>query len=278
MTAPGPSAPSELACVSSILELMRSRHGVDFTAYRAATILRRLQNRVIASNAKTLPAYLARLSAEPAEAGVLLASLTIKVSRFFRNPAAFEVIRGVLGSAFPAVPPLAIWSAGCGRGEEAHSLAMLLDELELPAGPTPDIVGTDIDPAALAVARRGRYPDSALTELTPGLRQRYFTPENELSPRTRRRVEFRLQDLTSATAAPGGRKFHLICCRNTLIYFQPPLQERIERLLRDSLMEGGLLWLGEAEWPAATLNADFEVLDRKARLFRLAKPRSEGRP
>jgi chemotaxis protein methyltransferase CheR len=84
----------------------------------------------------------------------------------------------------------------------------------------------------------------------------------------RARVRYLHHDLTAARHAPAGLKFGLVCCRNTLIYFRRPVQQRVQRLLYDSLMPGGYLCLGEAEWLSPDMEQEFEVIDPRARLFR----------
>jgi chemotaxis methyl-accepting protein methylase len=278
-----PTAPSvdelvtaELAELHRVLQVVRERTGIDFGGYRLPTLARRIQNRMIARNVRTLPEYLERLREEPGEPAALIEKLTIKVSRFFRNASTFEALGRALTLRRAARPttPLTVWSAGCGFGEEPYSLALLLSELG--AAPAPgELLGTDVDPAALAFARQARYPASALEELDAGRRERWFETSVEepgsgytVKPELRARVELRLHDLAGSRSAPDQRKFDLVCCRNVLIYLQPALQEKVEVLLMYSLQPGGLLCLGEAEWLLPSLTPYFEVVDRKARIFR----------
>lgn len=268
------SGAEELAWLGRILGALRDWRGVDFEGYRTTTVLRRVRNRMIAARARSMPEYLDRLVRDPREADALLERLTIKVSRFFRDAATFDALR----RALPALRsdrgegPLRAWSAGCGQGEEAYSLAMLLG----PQGAqgTRSVVATDIDPAALAAAARGSYPVAALVEVPVELRERYFVEDPaagtcRVVPELRARVEFRTHDLAGSRVAPDGRRFELVCCRNVLIYLGPRLQLEVERLLVGSLSPGGLLCLGEAEWPLPEIAARLEVVERSARLFRV---------
>ncbi len=262
----------ELAWLARILGALRDWRGVDFGGYRTSTVLRRVRNRMISARARSMPEYLDRLVRDPCEADALLERLTIKVSRFFRDPATFDALR----AALPALRAgregaLRIWSAGCGQGEEAYSLAMLLAP-EQPHGAR-DVVATDIDPAALAAAARGSYALAALADVPAPLRARWFVVDSaagtcRVAPGLRARVEFRAHDLAGSTVAPDGRRFDLVCCRNVLIYLGPRLQLQVERLLVESLAPGGLLCLGEAEWPLPEIVARLEIVDRRARLFR----------
>jgi chemotaxis protein methyltransferase CheR len=270
-----PSA-DELAWLAQVLGVVRGRNGLDFGAYRPAILLRRLRTRMIAAGARTFDDYLERLRADPAEADALVEKLTIKVSRFFRDPATFEAIGRALQSRRAEEPGhrLQVWSAGCGLGEEPYGLAMLLDQLEPPADDG-EVVGTDIDPAALVQAARGCYPASAVEGLDPTLRARYFEERAAMKgtafcigPELRGRVSFLRHDVAASRTTPDGRRFDLVCCRNVLIYLQPPAQLGVEALLAAALRPGGLLCLGEAEWLLPPVAAAFDVVDRKARLFR----------
>ena len=266
------------AALEAILGLLRERDGLDLSGYRRSTIARRVQNRLIAAGDPDVAAYLERLRADPAETARLLDRVTIKVSRFHRNRPAVEAVSNALAAAFARAPRrLRLWSAGCGRGEEPYTLAMVLAGLGQPGDGPPSIAATDVDPGALAVARRGAYGEGALGEVPPAARRRWFAiegpahaPRWRVTEELRRRVTFETHDLARAARPPPGGPFDLVACRNTLIYFEPPLQRRVLALLCASLAPGGLLWLGEAEWPAGSLEARLHAVDRRARLFRLA--------
>jgi chemotaxis methyl-accepting protein methylase len=261
------SAPPALVATAldDVLRVVQTRAGLDFTGYRRSTLARRLQHRLIAVRASDVEEYLHRLRTTETELDALVASLTIKLSRFYRNAAVFDALRGGLLAdlrARFAPSPLASWSAGCGRGEEAYTLAMLL-------GDEPGHVwATDIDSLALVAARAARYPPEAFAELPASL-----TPFVERSdpqawtvvPAVRRRVEFARDDL--GAAEPSEPRFHLVLCRNVLIYFTPALQRRALRRLIESLRPGGLLCLGEAEWLGDATETMVRV-DQKLRIFR----------
>ncbi len=275
----------EMAWLARLLDVVRERSGIDFSGYRAATLMRRVRNRMIAAGVRTLPDYFERLRDQPAEAGALIERLTIKVSRFFRDPATFAAMSDALARrASGAGGPLRIWSAGCGQGEEAYSLAILLDELGQPAGGA-DVLATDIDAAALGFAERGCYAAAAVDGMSAERRARHFDERLEattsrlcVKPALRRRVELRVHDVTGPAGPAEGRRFDLICCRNLLIYLQPSLQLRVEELLRDHLLPGGLLCLGEAEWLLPVIAPSFDAVDRKARLFALRPPAAGAIP
>lgn len=271
----------ELAWLRRIIGALRDWRGVDFDGYRTGTLLRRVRNRMVAAGAASLPQYLDRLVREPREADALLERFTIKVSRFFRDGPTFEALRRVLAARSSERPgrALQVWSAGCGQGEEPYSLAMLL-AAEQVCSAGRDVLATDIDPAALSAAARGRYGSAALAEVPGAFRERFFDEEPtgtwRVRPALRARVELRPHDLVASPVAPDGRRFELVCCRNVLIYLGPRLQLRVERLLVESLSPGGLLCLGEAEWPLPEIAARLDVVDRRARLFALRDPGASG--
>ncbi len=218
--------------------------------------------------------YLARLRRDKSEIEALIGHLTIKVSRFCRDAYVFAKLAELVlperarcrrGAA------LSLWSAGCGWGEEAYSLALLLRR----AGLAGSVLGTDVHEGALAVARAGLYRPAALAELPAEQVAEYFAlqagrhgPSYLLEPAVRELVRFQAHDLTAA--GPPGRDFDLVLCRNVLIYFDLPTQQRVESLLAASLAPGGFLCLGEAEWLGEPPLSAFAVADRQARLFRKA--------
>jgi chemotaxis methyl-accepting protein methylase len=272
----GPESDPDDAVLAAILREAHARLGTDFAGYRPSTVRRRVMNRVVSAGAASLQGYLTRLREDPAEAAELLQRLTIKVSRFYRNPAFVPAVVTALADRVARVRgrPLRAWSAGCGRGEEAYTLSILLAELSgLDAGF--QVIGTDLDPTALRAASAARYAPDALVDLPATLRDRHLEAcgggLHAVRTHARSRVSYLLHDLTRTTAPPGGGGFDLVACRNTLIYFRPDVLARVERVLLRGLAPGGLLWLGEAEWPSPGALARLEPVDAKARLFRLSE-------
>ncbi|HEX7044609.1 MAG TPA: protein-glutamate O-methyltransferase CheR [Burkholderiales bacterium] len=268
--------------LATVLDVLRERTGCDFSRYRPATIQRRVRNRMISLGVATLHEYLARLEAVEDEAVHLLARLTIKVSRFYRNSATFEALRRRVIPEMArqrAGAPLRIWSAGCGNGEEAYSLAMLLEEADV-AG---SVDASDIDPMALATAVAGVYPAEACQELPAELAARYLErrcvrgrERYAVRQALRRRVRFVRHDLTSGAPAPGSGAFDLVCCRNVLIYLDRGAQQQVLARLRRAVVPDGFLCLGEAEFPGGPTGASFEPFGPRTFVFRHAACRLEG--
>jgi chemotaxis methyl-accepting protein methylase len=234
-------------------------------------VTRRVVNRMIFVGAQSFEQYLGLLLSDPREALHLLERVTIKVSRFYRNAATFDVLRHDVIPALQAAAAgraLRLWSAGCGCGEDPYTLAMLLEE----QGTAGVVDATELDPAALAAAEAGRYPDAAAAELPQELRARYCRPAPhgfEVADAIRRRVRFMRHDLIALVPPPGdGQPYDLVCCRNVLIYLAPGTKEQALHTVRDAVRPGGFLCLGEAEWPLRPIAASLQPLAHKTRIFR----------
>jgi chemotaxis protein methyltransferase CheR len=168
------------------------------------------------------------------------------------------------------------WSAGCSSGEEAYTLAMLIaDHLDREGQPDRlslvSVDATDIDRQCLERAQEARYRRDALTEIPPGLARRYFEGDGEecrVVERVRRRVVVRAQDLS--TDPPPRRNYHLILCRNVVIYFGRSTQERVFTGFADALAPGGLLILGKVETLLGPARDRLTLLDPRERVYRRA--------
>jgi chemotaxis methyl-accepting protein methylase len=273
-----PLSSGAVRIMEDALAILRERRGLDFAEYRRGTLERRLANRMTAARADGADAYLALLRTTEAEVDRLAANLTIKVSRFYRNAGVFDFLREralpELRGRFPG-EALRAWSAGCAGGEEAYTLAAIL------AGEAAPIVATDIDESALALARRGIYRADSFVEIPGELLNREFGETGEpgllrVGDSLRKGVVFARHDLAAAQEPPVGAPFHLVSCRNVLIYFARPLQQRVLRLLVDSLVPGGLLCLGESEWPGEAASS-LQVVDRSRKIFRRSLPEERDR-
>ncbi len=246
--------PDDEALLAKLLEQVRAQSGIDFASYKPATIQRRLQRRIVATDAGSLAGYLRHLEAEPDELRRLTSSFLIKVTEFLRDREFFECLRAqllpdIIAAARTRGRELRIWSAGCATGEEAYSVAILLCEL---LGDEIDsfsvrIFATDVDADAVAFARRARYPVGALADLEPALLERYFSYEHGayvVRKRLRSLTVFGEHDLGQRAPFPH---IDLVLCRNVLIYFTGELQRRTLQLFAYSLRDGGYLALGRAE-------------------------------
>jgi chemotaxis methyl-accepting protein methylase len=266
----------------AVLRAAEARTGVDLRSYRRSTILRRLHGRMLAIGCDSLDDYHEIVSASEAEAFRLLERVTIKVSRFYRNRATFDLLRH---QVFPALAArrsgtaLRLWSAGCAHGEEAYTLAMLLEELEQPGV----VIATDVDPTALVAAARAVYPPAAVSELPGDLAARFLEPCDvssrpmyRVTDRVRARVRLGRHDLVAAVSPPDATTVDLVACRNVLIYLAGDARTRVTELLGASLADDGVLCLGEAEWPPPAMAASLEVVSRPCRIFRAGGGKARG--
>lgn len=253
-----------------ILQLLHERTGTDFASYKLPTVARRTLNRMVSVGAVTFADYLQFLRQREGEAARLLEHVTIKVSRFYRDATTFDMLRR---QVLPELArqadgrPLAVWSVGCGCGEEPYTLAMLFAE----AGVSCVIQATDIDPAALRRAARGYYADAALIELPKDLRERYLVRGDgfyEVSPELREQVRFSRHDVLASLPPPGGGEFDLVCFRNLLIYLGYEVQDQALRSVRRAVRHEGYLCLGEAEWPSAAIATTLRSLAAATRIYR----------
>lgn len=229
--------------------------------------------------------YLARLDSDSKECRLLLDTIGINVSGFFRNTFVFEMIRKQI---LPAIMDfkrssssreLRIWSAGCGAGEEAYSIAILLhmaleDEEE---EWTPYIFATDMDERALIRAGEGLYPRESLKDTRLGIVDACFSKldeEYQVLPRIQRMVRFSRHDLTSPKYAfpPDSifGSFDLVLCRNVLIYFSQEMVGDIFERLHKSLASGGFLVLGESEALDRKSEKRLSTVDAANRIYRKA--------
>jgi two-component system CheB/CheR fusion protein len=268
-----PAEESDHDELSTFLERIHERSGIDFSSYKPATILRRLRGRMNATSRPTLAGYAAQLESDPEEYARLINSLLIKVTEFFRDPKLFEYLRDhvvpeLIAEARLDRREIRIWSAGCSTGEEAYSLAIVLAEaLGEQAWPDIRIFATDIDREAISFARRGIYPPSALNGLPAGVRDRYFVKSDghfEVAKRLRALMVFGEHDLGERAPFP---RIDLLLCRNVLIYFAVPMQQIALETFAFSLLPGGRLVLGTSE-TVMTLPDPFEEEQARLRVYR----------
>jgi len=250
--------------------------GLPIEAYKAKCIRRRIAVRMRACGVHTYSEYQQLLDRNPAEYERLRDALTINVTRFFRNVETWERLSaGFLPDLWEAAAgSLRIWSAGCASGEEAYSLAIVAAELALARGDPEalervQVDATDVDRESLRRADAAHYRAEALMETPPALRERYFEragDEYRVVERIRRRVRVRALDLSGATLP--ARAYDLIVCRNVVIYFERPTQERLFVAFIRALRPGGLLVLGKVETLFGPAREQLTLLDARERIYR----------
>jgi chemotaxis protein methyltransferase WspC len=195
-------------------------------------------------------AYAKYLDETPSELDALIDDVVVQETRFFRDPAVFEHVRlAIAGLAANFRGPLRVLSAPCGTGQEAYSVAALMQSLGVPAARY-TIDAYDISLGALEVARRGVYPERALNHVAADLREvcgarqgKSFAVHSDL----RERVHFERKNLAEAGALGAEPKYHLILCRNLFIYLGAEARTALARSLAGALAPEGRLFLGTAD-------------------------------
>ncbi|OHV80565.1 chemotaxis protein CheB [Ensifer sp. LCM 4579] len=267
--------------VDRVLAHVRVRTGHDFSQYKRATILRRIGRRAQVTRKESLGGYYAYLRETPEEAQALFSDFLISVTTFFRDPAAFQSLaENVIPHLFEgknAGGSIRIWVPGCATGEETYTIGILLLEEAARRDLTPEIqvFGSDLDAAALSIAREGRFPAAIEADLSEERLRRFFQREGEFY-----RVRRELRDIVlfashSLLRDPPFSHLDMISCRNLLIYLDRQLQQQVCNTFHYALNPGGFLFLGSSE-SADHPTGLFRILDREARIYRSVA--GAGRP
>jgi chemotaxis protein methyltransferase CheR len=236
-----------------LMEGVFQAYGYDFRDYAEASLTRRLNRWLAGSGWTTFSQAQASLLRDPLAFQRLLTGITVNVTEMFRDPAFFLCLREQVVPHLKTYPFVKIWVAGCATGEEAYSMAILLEEEGL--GNRFRIYATDIDQDVLAAAEKGIYPLRDMQKFTRNYQKGggraafsdYYSSGYDhalLRPSLRQRIVFASHNL----AADGEfGEMHLVLCRNVMIYFKAPLKERALALFQTSLLPGGFLCLGLKE-------------------------------
>ena len=258
--------------------LARRISGAGFAveAYKDKCVRRRIAVRMRACGVHTYADYQALLDRSPTEYERLRDALTINVTRFYRNAETWNLLRRELIPRLcaPVSGEIRVWSAGCASGEEAYTIAIIAAEHLERTGRSGELErlvvdATDVDRLSLERAMAARYRPENLTEMPPELVSRYLEPagpELQVVARVRGRVFVRRVDLSSAPSP--RRDYHMVVCRNVLIYFDRPMQERLLQIFTDSLAPGGYLVLGKVETLFGTVRDRLVLVDPRQRVYR----------
>jgi chemotaxis methyl-accepting protein methylase len=243
------------AATTALARRIAEAAGLAGDVYKDKCLRRRIGVRMRACGVHTLADYLTVLHREAGEAERLRDTLTINVTRFYRNPETWDALRRL---ALPGLwagrqGRLSAWSAGCSSGEEPYTLAMLVAEQAREQGHPEwidrlQVDATDIDRVSLERAAAARYRADAAVDMPPALRDRYLTADGAdlvVAPAIRRRVSVTHLDL--GADAPLRERYDLILCRNVVIYFDKDTQR--ELFSRMALLQepGAILFLGHSE-------------------------------
>jgi chemotaxis methyl-accepting protein methylase len=232
--------------------------GFAVEAYKDKCVRRRIAVRMRACGVHTYADYQALLDRSPLEYDRLRDALTINVTRFYRNADTWNLLRREIFPKLcgPGPGEVRIWSAGCSSGEEAYTIAILAAEQFETAGRSRELRRLELDATDVvrqSLERARRYFEPA-------------GPELQVVPRVRARVFVRTLDLSAGR--PLRRDYQMIVCRNVLIYFDRPMQERLFQLFTDCLTPGGYLVLGKVESLVGPVRDRLQLVDARERVYR----------
>ncbi|WP_027390606.1 chemotaxis protein CheB [Chrysiogenes arsenatis] len=266
-----PKTESEL---KKVFVILRAQTGHDFSLYKPSTINRRIERRMAVHQITRLDGYVKYIQQTPLEVEALFRDLLIGVTNFFRDPLAFAELKEKIIPRIFADKPfgsiIRVWICGCSTGEEAYSIAILLQEhLEtLKQQYTIQLFATDIDNQAIDQARKGYFAAGIASDITPERLARFFTLEADgktyrIQKGIRDMLIFSEQDVIKD---PPFSKLDLISCRNLLIYMGGELQKKVIPLFHYALNPGGFLFLGTSE-TVGEFSTLFTTLERKQKLY-----------
>jgi two-component system CheB/CheR fusion protein len=280
-----PLEKKEQSALEKIFILLRAHTGHDFSLYKKNTVYRRIERRMGIHQIGRIAAYVRYLQENPQEVELLFRELLIGVTSFFRDPAAWEELKGAVIPALvanrTAGGTIRVWSVGCSTGEEAYSLAMVFREALEEAKPkgrfSLQIFATDLDRDAIDKARQGFYPANIAADVSPERLRRFFIREENgyrVGKEIRETVTFAVQNVIMD---PPFTRLDILICRNLLIYLTPELQKKLLPLFHYTLNAGGLLFLGSAETVSEFTDL-FAQLSARSRLYRRRESVLQGEP
>jgi len=276
-TPPGYPADLERIEVQVLLEAVFRHYGFDFRSYAFSSVKRRLWKRIHAEGLKTISQLQDRVLHDPDALERLLLDLSINVTAMFRDPGFYRAFRTHVVPLLRTYPFIRVWHAGCSTGEEVYSMAILLHEAGL--YDRARIYATDINEVVLQRARTGIFPLEKMQEYTENYIRaggeksfsEYYTAMYDgalFNASLTRNVVFSQHNLVTDGSFA---EFHVILCRNVMIYFDRELQNRVHDLFYASLVPLGILCLGNKETIRFTRYEDrYEALNLKEKIYRRA--------
>jgi chemotaxis protein methyltransferase CheR len=258
-----------------LLEAVFQFYGFDFRDYAPSSLRRRVRHLMREEGLSTISALQDRVLHDPAALPRLVHGLSVSVTSMYRDPGFYRAFRERVAPVLRTYPMVRIWHAGCSTGEEVYSMAALLEEDGL--YDRCRIYATDMNEGSLQKAATGAFPLAAMREhtaryLAAGGRRslsEYYAVRNRdvvFHRRLRRHMVFAQHNLVTDRSF---NEFNAILCRNVIIYFRRPLQERVHLLLYESLGRLGFLGLGSKETVQFTpFERNYEAFDPVHKLYR----------
>lgn len=261
--------------IESLLEAVFNKYGYDFRQYSRAHIKRRIMNRLALSDLRSITDLQNAVLTDKVFAFRFLQDLSITVTEMFRDPRFYRSLRENIIPVLKTYPFIKVWHAGCATGQEAYSMAILLQEEGLYDRTT--IYATDFNQEALNQARTGIFPNKMMKDYTVNYQMAggsqsfsdYYTSSYEMvimNNNLKKNIVWANHNLvTDAVFA----EVHLILCRNVLIYFDKELQTHVHDLFYNSLVKGGILCLGAKESLRFGHYAGaYQELDKNQKIFK----------
>ena len=258
-----------------LVEGIYRRYGNDFRDYARASLRRRVMNMVQEERLPSISSLQERVLHRSETMERLLLHLSIGVTTMFRDPGFFAALREKVIPYLHSVPFVRVWCAGCSTGEEAYSMAILLQEEGLIERSR--IYATDMNAASVETAKAGIYPIELVKDFTANYRAAggkhpfsdYYTAQYDhaiIKQSLRKKIVFAQHNLA---VDASFNEFNLVLCRNVMIYFNLELQKRVHELLFQSLRRFGVLAVGRRESLRNTGHEDdYEVVDGRERIYR----------
>jgi len=269
---------SQVGELDELINVVKQMYGYDFSNYVQASFRRRVLRYMDKTSVESIIELTDRLAKNKLFFEWFLESVTVNVTEMFRDPDFYEELRTNVIPTLASYPTIKIWHAGCATGEEVYSMAILLKEAGLLNRTR--IYATDINSANLKKARQGIIPLQQLKEYRNNYHQAggavdfssyYTTYDNHavIHETLRRDITFQQHNLVTDQVF---NEFHLICCRNVLIYFNKELQNKTLSLFHDSLVPLGYLAVGLKESLVfADVKSNFDTVSTDNKIFRRKK-------
>lgn len=261
--------------ISLLLEAVYQKYGCDFRQYSKAHIRRRIMNRMRLSGLEDVSQIQSRVLKDETFANELLQDLSITVTEMFRDQDFYRALRENVIPILKTYPFIKIWHAGCATGEEAYSMAIILQEEGLYDRTT--IYATDFNQGALNRAKEGIFSNKMMAEYTTNYQlsggkecfSNYYTSSYDnviMNQSLKKNIVWANHNLVTDGVFA---EVHLILCRNVLIYFDANLQNKVQKLFYDSLISGGILCLGSKEGLRfSDYSEKYSESDKKQRIFK----------
>ena len=248
---------------------------LDCQYYRDSYIQRRVSSRMRHINVDNYAQYMDYMTNHPDESKKLLDALTINVTNFFRDPDVFteierKILPDILTRAQEENRAVRIWSAGCSRGAEPYTLAMIVCDAMQKRGHEQEVIiyASDIDDESLKTAMKGEYSTEMIQGVSSGRLKKYFDridDSYQAKDGIKRLIQFKKRDLIKGV---GFNSLDLILCRNVVIYFSVELKERLYKQFYKNLSEGGYLVLGKSEFLTGGPGELFTDVNNSARIYK----------